>query len=508
MKFFSKFHFFNRKSLKKTDKLSSSRSPAPSTDSFQQIQKNLKASQGQALIMAVILSVVAATLITVGGRFLSSTMRQSEQQQLYVAQAEDMARAGLIDTLGWYRRQPGIVQACVTCQLGAVTTYGATNSRGVTCGQPDDAFSPTLNASVSDTANPALGIVEDIPLDSAINTLSVHFGRYEVLVQPNPTATVGATIISNAVHDTSGTRVLGSMNGEGQSWLITSSAYIYKRLDYTTGSYPGPWNVLYSQSPNVIVARARMSTELRKMSINLPYSIAAGVFTDKVSKISLSNNYSDIFGAYNSSSLALAAIANGATAKANPTGATSTNFTPYSAGAAGVTVVSGTNITPLSTDNIFGMSLNDVQFIADFTGSASNALTLKGTNSDNWKLSYFSGNLTYSSASPAPYQSLDEEGILVVNGNLSLSGGVSTAIYRGVVYITGNLTMGPNSEIDGVVIMGSPTSTTGQVSMAGNTGQQAIIFYDPGLVSEALTKVAVYRENISQRQILFGVPNL
>jgi len=450
--------------------------------------------------MAVILSVVAATLITVGGRFLRDSLRQSEQQQLYVAQAEDMARAGLVDTLGWFRRQPGIVQACVTCQLGAVTTYGATNAIGVTCGQPDDAFAPTLNASVSDTANPALGIVEDIPLDSAINTASVHFGRYEVLVQPNPGA-----VVANAVHDTSGSRVLGSMNGLGQSWQITSSAYIYKRLDYTTGSYPGPWNKAYNQSPNVILARARMSTELRKMSVNYPYNITAGVFTDKVSKVTLANNYSQISGTYNSSSLALAAIANGATAKANPTGATSTNFTPYSAGAAGVTVVSGSNVIPLSSDNVFGMSLNDIQFIADYTGSASSPLTI----ASSWKLSYFSGNLTYSAASTQTcYQGIDTEGILVVNGNLSMSGGVSTAIYRGVIYVTGNLTMGANSEIDGVVFMGSPTSTTGSVSMAGNTGQQASISYDPDLVSEALTKVAVYRENISQRQILFGVPNL
>ena len=131
------------------------------------------------------------------------------------------------------------------------------------------------------------------------------------------------------------------------------------------------------------------------------------------------------------------------------------------------------------------------------------------TISSEWKLSYFNGNLTYSASSTqTAYQSIDTEGILVVNGNLSMSGGVSTAIYRGVVYVTGNLTMGANSEIDGVVFMGSPTSTTGSVSMNGNTGQQAILFYDPDLVSEALTKVAVYRENISQRQILFGVPNL
>ncbi|HVM32833.1 MAG TPA: hypothetical protein VMU88_06845 [bacterium] len=487
-------------------KRSSGRFPEETNESpIQKLKANRRSQEGNALIMAVILSVAATTLITVGTRLIKDTLRQTQQQQLYVAQAEDMARAGLVDALGWFRRQPGIVQACVTCQLGSVTTYGNTNSYGAAASQPDDAFSPTLNASVSDTANPSLGIVEDLPLDSAINTASVHFGRYEVLFQPNPTATVGATIIPNAVHDVSGTRILGSMNGKGQAWLITSSAYIYKRLDYTTGNYPGPWNKAYNQSPNVILARARMSTELRKMSVNLPYSIPAAVFTDKVSKVRLANNFSNINGTYNASSLALAAIANGSASVSNPSGATSINFSPYSSGGAGVTAMTGTNVTPLSTDSIFGMSLNDIQFIADYTGNASTPMTI----ADYWKLSYFSGNLTYSASSTQScYQTLDQDGILVVNGNLSLSGGTTTTIYRGVVYVTGNLTMGANSEIDGVVLMGSPTSSTGSVSMTGSTGSQAFIYYDPGLISEALTKVGVYRENISQRQLLFGVPNL
>ena len=475
---------------------------------IQEFKKTSSSQEGSALIMAVILSVAAATLITVGTRLIKDTLRQTQQQQLYVAQAEDMARAGLVDALGWFRRQPGVVQACVNCQLGAVTTYGSTNSYGATCGQPDDAFSPTLNASVSDTADPRIGIVEDIPLDSSINTASVHFGRYEVQFQPNPTATVGATIIPNAVHDTSGTRILGSMSGLGQSWQITASAYIYKRLDYSTGTYTGLWNVAYNKNPNVILARARMSTELRKMSLSSPYNITAGVFTDRVSKLFLANNYSDIYGAYNSSSLALAAVANGSTTATNPSGATSINFTPYSAAAAGVTAINGTT-TPLSADSVFGLSLNDIQFIADNTGNATTPMTILSDSQDQWKLSYFSGNLTYSASSTqACYQTLDAEGILVVNGNLSLSGGVSTTIFRGLVYVTGNLTMGANSEIDGVVIMGSPTASTGAVSMTGSSGSQAIIFYDPGLISEALNKVAVYRENISQRELLFGVPNL
>jgi hypothetical protein len=505
---FLKAFSFIKKTLHKRASLPKTGKERPGSP-IQEFKSFSSSQEGSALIMAVILSVAAATLITVGTRLIKDTLRQTQQQQLYVAQAEDMARAGLVDALGWFRRQPGVVQACVTCQLGAVTTYGNANSYGVTCGQPDDAFSPTLNASVSDTADPRIGIVEDIPLDSAINTASVHFGRYEVQFQPNPTATVGATIIPNAVHDTSGIRVLGSMNGLGQSWQITASAYIYKRLDYSTGTYPGLWNVAYNKSPNVILARARMSTELRKMSINCPYNITAAVFTDKVSKIYLANNYSDIYGAYKASGLALAAIANGSGAVSNPSGATSINFTPYSAGGAGVTAINGTT-TPLSADSVFGMSLNDIQFIADNTGNASSPLTISSDPAKQSKLSYFSGNLTYSASSTVTcYQTLDAEGILVVNGNLSLSGGVtSSAVYRGLVYVTGNLTMGSNCEIDGVVIMGSPTASTGAVSLTGSSGSQDGIYYDPDLVSQALTKVAVYRENISQRELLFGVPNL
>src|SRR5581483_7704404 len=64
----------------------------------------IKNQRGSALVMAAIFMMIATVLITVGMKLVTVSNQQSTQANLYVGEAENVARAGLVDALGWLRR--------------------------------------------------------------------------------------------------------------------------------------------------------------------------------------------------------------------------------------------------------------------------------------------------------------------------------------------------------------------------------------------------------------------
>jgi hypothetical protein len=181
----------------------------------------------------------------------------------------------------------------------------------------------------------------------------------------------------------------------------------------------------------------------------------------------------------------------------------------------------------LDASSVFGMSLSDVKNLADFTGTSLGTPVTLNIQSD-WKLSYFTGNLTYDPSFNAPYNRLHAFGILVVDGNLDLRPGTGSTLpssYGGVVFVTGNLTIEDGCEIDGAVIIGTGSGavagnyyngtssgpTNGglpQVLLTGSAGNYGTLFYSPSLVTTAQTLVGQYREDVSQRRTMLAVPNL
>lgn len=77
----------------------------------------------------------------------------------------------------------------------------------------------------------------------------------------------------------------------------------------------------------------------------------------------------------------------------------------------------------VSDTGVFGMSLGEVRNITDNYGTSLGANPVPLNIPGNWQLSYFSGNLTYGPSQPAPYQTLQGLGILVVDGDLTLQQG-------------------------------------------------------------------------------------
>jgi hypothetical protein len=509
-------------------------------DSYFFYMPNTKSPKGSFIALAAVFMVIVAVLVPVAMTLVQNIRRNTLQAQEYVAGAQNAARAGLEDTLGYFVRQNKLLTAYNSQIMEGVPTAFATGISYV-----DQPFNPIYNTSTaaySDTfqgttvnlsggiTHAFYGLCNEYPLDASTNTLaasgtqvsSVFFARYEVQEQ-NPIATPAPTINPLAVHDISGERESNYMNGDGLTWAINSTGYIYERKDYTVDSF-GEYRVPYNVFPNKVLATAKAYTEFRKLSCTLPNQPSSGVsyaavYATAASDVNLSGSCR-LGGNSVPNGYGFLAMAGSASATL-PTGAAATNF--YGGGEvlyAGASPSEGSTANaPISDVNVFGMSLKDIQFIADYTGSSSIPMTIEGPN----KLSYYNGNLVYGpTQSSTIYQRLDTSGILCVNGNLTLqqdgfnSAGttyISGSDFTGLIFATGNVTIQPGCLVTGVIVLGysaaSTNNTPPQLSLTGGgTGDYAQVVTNPETFQTVIQLVAQYREDVSARKVLLAFPGI
>lgn len=181
----------------------------------------MKNNKGSILVWVLVTSTLLLTTIMVGVSLLQDTAKILETQMEYYGQTTAIAKSGLFDALGWFRRQ--------TTQ--PVTTFNPQRDLG-------------LLPPVNDTDDPAIGIVREID----VNQSRQLYGRYEV--------------ISSTVVDVTTQR---GFSGSGTVWHIESVGYLYLKLD---GMKP------YNVYPNRIVSQIRLATEIRRVSIVLPAQAA------------------------------------------------------------------------------------------------------------------------------------------------------------------------------------------------------------------------------------------
>ena len=486
--------------------------------------------------MACIFMVVATTLITVGMKLISNSAKESKQAELYTGEAENVARAGLIDTMGWFRRQSGVVKAFNAStwtpgQVPVTTTNPQTSLPFSFLDQPFQPVNNNANAQKSDTLDATIGIVNEYSLSTAniLTDPNVNFvGRYEVRrvqsaeMTQVPITTPVATEVPGIVRDVTGKRTGGLVKGDGIVWSVTSTGYVYNRVDKSLNAGQ-TLAIPFNQYPNKVVATAKVTTEFRKFTVNLPTTGGnnwlAAVYCTNANKITLPTDDQGIInGAVSATTYAVAALSQ-APACSSPVNKDTNNCQ------GGITCMSGASGTLADSTVFGGLSLSDVQFLADNRGDANNPLNIQG----DWKLSYYSGSVTFGGALASPYDRLcvhgtngqesSATGILVVDGDLILLGGnqsvsppILASSFEGIVFCTGQLTVKDGSSIQGCVIMGTPASPAsaapGQVVLSGSPGAFGEIYLNPSLVNLALAQVATYREDMSARKTLLSVPGL
>jgi len=258
-----------------------------------------RSPKGQALVMAAIFLMMATTLITIGMRLISNSSKQASANSVNIAEADNAARAGLEDALDWFIRKNGIVSAFNQTYYPGQTTTFATGVSYIDQFPPTATLQYSTNPAQSDTINASIGIVNEYPLDNTVITSAQYIARYEVAVQ-GP-----GTYNPLAMHDISGSRAVSEVDGDGEVWSVTSVGYVYKRFDYgysgtyETGICP-QWNIAYNQAPNQIVVKATVTTEFRKLGMNMPTTLttacAGAVYCDSVTQVVLSNTQVNLSG--------------------------------------------------------------------------------------------------------------------------------------------------------------------------------------------------------------------
>jgi hypothetical protein len=388
------------------------------------------------MLILVVLLVALLAFIPVGTKLLETARKQVKLQANANAQAVNVARAGLVDAEAWFRLQ---TQQPV-CQRSMA--------------YPDAAFYPRYSTGTfTDTEDESIGLVKTFKLGESNNL----YGRYEVVRQSTNNVTTPSANNPHAVHDISNIRISGAAAGSGLVWSIESVGYVYQRKNAS---------VAYNVAPNVLVGRARVSMELKRMGLTTFQSCVA--ITNRANgsiggtNCRLTGNPGGYCVAYNAGS---GGTWNGMTSSLG-------NFAP---------VVS----TAITMANVFGLTAYEMRMMSDFNVTSLSQLP---TDYPSSSIVYVEGAATFDASRP-----LSGGGVLVVNGNLTIQS-TSNAFFSGVIFVNGNATIYGPAYISGTVIV------TGNLTMDGSAGA-AEIQYDQTIISAVSTNLGQYRQNKSTYHI-------
>jgi len=397
-----------------------------------------KFQTGAAILIVVFLLAIMA-MIPVGMQLVTISRRDTQHNLKILAQADQVARAGLVDAIAWFKRQP--IQPVRSSANPIEYPY------------PDAAFFPRTSTDpvTSATLDESVGLVKEY----SVSEVSWLWARYEIKRQQDPSANPHDP---RAVHDLTESSVDGFSAGDGLAWYIESAGYVYRLKD---SSLP------FNQPPNEIIAISRASTEIRRLAVALPVN-AAVIVTDRVNVTVNSNgritgNNDAGLGYYTGSS---GPTISGVGAEVSGTPATIDMDGPASNG----------SLTP---QTIFGVTESDLRLMADWMVTT---VTQLPPDYPAMAVVYINGNATFDNS-----RKLRGGGILYVDGNLTIDSGSNT-LFGGAIYVTGNLIINGPTLISGSILC------EGSVTLSGS-GDVSQVQFDNNILNSVRQQVAQYREN-------------
>ncbi len=429
--------------------------------------------KGSASIM-IVLMLSLLTIIPVA-MMISGRAHQDTGLAVHVAEADNVARAGIIDALAWFRR------------AGVTGTVGG--------GYNGSAFFPRFNANpdMRDTLDENIGLVKEYQLNSQKNL----WARYEIRRQKDPNlGSVNAALPVDAAtnppnpidplaaHDITNLRASAWDLGQGVVWGIESKGYVFQKntLDPT---------VAFNKAPNVVLATSRISSEFRRLYMDAPYSeigntgagpaVNAAIITDNADNVRIDGLGRSIIRGGNVPAIGYYTGAGNPTIN-NPANkeirGTPTNLTFINGGFDTRSVGTGRfNMW----ENVFKVEFPDslVQMADVIANTAVDLPQLYPAMS----LVYIRGNADFT-----PQRPLNGSGILFVGGNMTVTD--PKARFDGLICVNGNFSItGVESSIYGRMIVRGTVTVT-----APNATDKAEIVYDPGTVTYVRNQIAVYRE--------------
>lgn len=368
--------------------------------------------RGVALILAILFTVIVVGITVTGSLILRAHQTKTKVNFVTRGQAVQFSKSGLIEALGWMRKQTA---------------------------QPVTVFSPVLDTGLTppiiDTIDPLIGIVREFQITNSV------WGRYEVWKEwpadPDPVRLAWR----NQMQCSDISLLRGNLS-PGSVWRLRSLGYVFRRSDPA---------VPFNQAPNQVIGQDMTEVELRRLALQPPGQAALCARTG--STISVLTR-----GRVNGGSVAAGLYFLNSTGSPTVTGT-------------GATVAGTPNQSAASTyedtfESVFGVSQDELTAMADYN------VTLLGdfpspVPVDTIVLS--TTGMTFTATQP-----LKGTGVVAIVGDTVVSQG-SYSAFSGLLYVQGNLTLREPCEIQGAVVVTGSVTVQGNSDYATVTYDDAIL---------------------------------
>jgi hypothetical protein len=346
--------------------------------------------RGVALVMAIMFTVIVVGITVTGALTLRAHQAKTRVSFVTHGQAVQFSKSGLIEALGWLRKQTS---------------------------QPVTTFAPVLDMDVAppimDTIDADIGIVREFEITNSI------WGRYEVWKQwdADPNATRLAWRQQMQCEDISHLR--GDL-APGSVWRLRSIGYVFRRVDP---------NVAFNEAPNQVLGQDMTEVETRRLALQPPGQAALCTRNGNTTQVLTRGKVvggslgAGIF--YKQGTGAITISGTGASIAGSPSQSASSTYDD-------------------SFEVVFGVSQSELAAMADYYVT-STADFPSPVPIDKVVLS--TTGMTFTAAKP-----LKGTGVVAIIGNTTIGQGTYSA-FSGLLYVQGNLTVREPCEIQGAVVV-------------------------------------------------------
>jgi hypothetical protein len=377
-----------------------------------QSSSDRQSERGVALVMAILFTILVVGITVTGSLLLHAHQQKTTVNFVAHGQAVQFAKSGLIEALGWLRKQTA---------------------------QPVTAFEPALDTGVTppvlDTIEPDIGIVREFEITNSI------WGRYEVWKQWDADPVSARVPWRQQMQSEDISDLRGNLS-PGSIWRLRSVGYVYRMVDST---------VAFDQPPNRIIGREIAEVETRRLALQPPGQ--AALCTHTGSGVSVQTRGRVLGGSVAAGAYYL-----------NATGSPSVSGT-------GSTVTGTPNQSAAATyddsfESVFGVSQSELAAMADYyvTNTADFPSPVPVDT-----LVVCNTGMTFTAAAP-----LKGTGVVAIVGNTTIGVG-SYSAFSGLLYVQGNLTIREPSEIQGAVVVTGTVTVQGASDYATITYDDAIL---------------------------------
>lgn len=368
--------------------------------------------RGVALILAILFTIIVVGITVTGALILRTHQQKTKINFVSHGQSVQFAKSGLIEALGWCRKQTS---------------------------QPVTAFAPVLDTvstpPVLETIDPDIGLVREFQITNSI------WGRYEVWKEwaGDPVTSRQAWRQQMQCQDVSAMR--GNLS-PGSIWRIRSIGYVFRVVD------PG---VAFNVAPNQVIGQEMAEVEARRLALQPPGQAAlcartgGGVTVQTRGRVLGGSAAAGIY-------------------YLNATGTPSISGTLSS-----VTGTPGQSAATSYDDGfeaVFGVSQSELMAMADYVVSTA-ADFPSPVPVDTLVMS--TTGMTFTAAQP-----LRGTGVVAIIGDTTIGQG-SYSAFSGLLYVQGDLTIREPSEIQGAVVVTGAVNVQGASDYATITYDDAIL---------------------------------